>query len=73
MQALGLEYLRFEDGRLEAERERERLEYQAKLLTTLVKAGLAATGEYQEKVLFQDYFPDVRKMERAGIVGEKTF
>ena len=21
----------------------------------------------------QDYFPDVRKMERAGIVGEKTF
>jgi taurine dioxygenase len=21
----------------------------------------------------QDYFPDVRKMERAGIVGDKTF
>lgn len=66
MQALGLEYLRFEDGRLEAERERERLEYQAKLLTTLVKAGLAATGEYQEKVLFQDYFPDEEAPEGSG-------
>ena len=30
-------------------------------------------NRYTQHYAVQDYFPDVRKMERAGIVGEKTF
>lgn len=66
MQVLGLEYLRFEDGRLKAERERERLEFQADLLATVVKAGLSATGEYEEKILFKEYFPSDESEGSSG-------
>ena len=66
MQTLGLEYLRFEDGRLAAEKESERLEFQAKLLTTLVKGSLVASGEYEEKTLFKEYFQPEDAAESSG-------
>jgi hypothetical protein len=28
------------------------------VLETIVKAGLASTGEYKERVLFEEYFPE---------------
>lgn len=66
MQILGLEYLRFEDGRLAEERESQRLEFQANLISTLVKGSLVASGEYEEKILFKEHFqPD----DDAGSTG----
>lgn len=54
---LALEYLRFEDGRLAGEKESRREEFQAELLTTVVKGSLVASQGYEEKVLFEEYFP----------------
>lgn len=58
MQVLGLEYLRFADGLERTRREQEGERRHAELLEMIVKAGLAATGDYQEKILFREYFPD---------------
>lgn len=58
MQILGLEYLRFADGLERSQREARQEEFQTKLLETLVKGSLVASGEYEEKVLFPEYFPD---------------
>lgn len=58
MQILALEYLRFADGLERSVRETREEEHRRQLLDTLVKGALVASGEYQEKVLFAEYFPD---------------
>lgn len=58
MQSLALEYLRFADGLERSQREAREEEYRRQLLDTLVKGSLVASGEYQEKALFSEYFPD---------------
>lgn len=63
---LGLEYLRFEDGRLEEIRESQREDFQRELLATVVKAGLVASQGYEEKVLFKEYFPSPDAPEGSG-------
>jgi hypothetical protein len=57
VQILGLEYLRFADGLREAEREEREEEFRRKLLLNVAKAGLVASGQYKEEVLFEEYFP----------------
>jgi len=68
VQILALEYLRFADGQERVQRERDAEERHHKLLGTIVRAGLAAAtthGTYNEKILFQDYFPESRS-ESSG-------
>lgn len=62
---LGLEYLRFEDGRVAEEKEAARLEFQAEMLSTLVKGSLVASGGYEEKILFKQYFQPEEAPESA--------
>jgi len=57
VQALGLEYLRFEDGRIAEEKAAREEKFRAELLSTVVKASLVASQGYEEKVLFKEYFP----------------
>ncbi len=53
---LALEYLRFADGRDRVEKEREVAEYRQKVVDTLVRGSLVASGAYEEKALFSEYF-----------------
>jgi hypothetical protein len=67
VQVLGLEYLYFADG-LKATEQREREEERhTKLLGMVVRAGLVSTGQYEEKVLFQEYFTPDEIPEGMGI------
>lgn len=67
MQVLGLEYLHFADG-LKATELRDREEQRhLKLLGTLVRAALLGTGQYEEKVLFAEYFAPDEIPEGMGI------
>jgi hypothetical protein len=54
---LGLDYLVFADGLKSAREEAEREERHRKVLETLVMGSLVASGQYEEKVLFEEYFP----------------
>lgn len=54
---LGLEYLAFADGLKEAEQRSEEAKRHQELLDTLVRGSLVASGSYEEKVLFEEYFP----------------
>lgn len=64
MQLLGLEYLRFADGRAKAEVLERQEEFRRELIDTLVKGSLVASGEYEAKIVFRDYFPE--EEESAG-------
>lgn len=53
MAVLGLEFLRFLDGR-DAARIEERHE---ELMDRLARVGVLSTGQYDEKKVFKEYFP----------------
>jgi hypothetical protein len=58
VQILGLEYLRFADGLERTARIEREQEFQEQLLLTVAKAGLVASNNYKEEVLFSEYFPE---------------
>lgn len=66
---LALEYLRFADGLDRVEREREHYEHRQKVLETIVRGSLVASGEYEEKTIFSEYFGDDESSEGAGDAG----
>lgn len=57
MAALGLEFLRFLDGRKAAIRERETEERHHAVLERIARAAVVATDRYDEKKVFSEYFP----------------
>lgn len=65
---LALEYLRFADGLDRVEREREVYEHRQKVLETIVRGSLVASGEYEEKTIFSEYFDD-EASDGAGDAG----
>jgi hypothetical protein len=70
VQVLALEYLRFADGRDRVEREREGSEHRQKVLETIVRGSLVATGEYEEKTLFEEYFGEAEGSGEGGGGGD---
>lgn len=54
---LGLDYLAFADGLVAADLRAQADARQTALLNTIVRGALVASGNYEEKVLFEDYFP----------------
>lgn len=63
---LGIEYLRFADGLERTKLLDEEREFRDRMLAQVARAGLASTGEYEEKVLFKEYFPDQEDPEGGG-------
>lgn len=51
-----MEFLQFDDGLKERQKELEVARQHAELLDTVFRAGLVATGSYKERVLFPDRF-----------------
>lgn len=52
-----MEYLQFADGLIETQERAREAERHAELLSTLVRGSLVSSGQYEEKVLFEEYFP----------------
>lgn len=52
-----MDYLAYADGLARAQRRADEEERHRALLDTMVRAALVASNRYEEKILFEEYFP----------------